>query len=882
MPRGRARAAAAAAAQASVPASNSSLPSFPLTANGIAQLKSRKHPSAPPVAVTLRVESLHRFLIDAKYQTITTVAAPIAADPDIQPDGAAADGSSSSNPAAHVPSPLDHSDSGYDAVLSDGSVRSKVLLSPSLTPLVEQGGLLPGTVVTCYDSCVRYDETVIGGAGFVLVRALKIRRRESEEEQRAAAAADVRWGSAEGSRERQPRPLISSRSYYLSLWNDGSLEWEPEAAPPAQPEEEKAEGQGGEEAQAVSVSGFHIHDHQESLITIIGAVSGDYTGSQTLIARVVSKSRVVHFGKVSSSAAAPFFFELLLLDATGTVKASVWNSLVSVYYRQLQVGQVVALSGFRLRGRQDKEEVELSINPYNPTGSIAVVQQSEWEVLEPPLPPVPFTLTGVEAARFVADGQHVDLCGVCVWCGPMQREYSRAHHQFYCHRFLLLADDGGSNSAVAVKLYANSQDAAVAALQTGDVLLITNAQTVTTRELSSSRDQRSVYAQSTQFSQLFRQQQLDSLDDDELRDRGRELAAWRDLVDWQHADWRSLWQWGVGMEPLLSKQPDAPLSICPVHELAAIAASLRFIQIRSLVVQGIITAINLLPAAYQLEEQEGEQALMEEQRQQGGARGRRGRRGRPAKRGRKAAQSPASNTAVADAAGAGSFSPPLPTSPGTTRLLELTVSDLNREHETRLSLCIPPVPYAAQGGNGSVAFDMSSPQARRRSLPSPASLPPALSVLLQLLPSDSVSLKEVEQALAGFIPKRKHGRPPGKRAATEAAIASSQPLPSRVTRSQAGLRAHSQEPARGRRKRPGQERKEQEEEVERKQQQPQPEMDAQTRERLTQSACAALLQDRHVLLSVALYRSAHESVEASVSSILSISAEQDEEEQKAG
>ena len=83
--------------------------------------------------------------------------------------------------------------------------------------------------------------------------------------------------------------------------------------------------------------------------------------------------------------------------------------MVPRYYAALQVGQVVAVEGFKLRGHSDRDEVELMVNPYNPEGVIHVVEREQYEALDPPVPGVPVTLRGLRGLREVADSQHVDL-----------------------------------------------------------------------------------------------------------------------------------------------------------------------------------------------------------------------------------------------------------------------------------------------------------------------------------------------------------------------------------------------------------------------------------------------------------------------------------------
>lgn len=72
-----------------------------------------------------------------------------------------------------------------------------------------------------------------------------------------------------------------------------------------------------------------------------------------LTGRVVSKSRIVHFGKSSSGSGGgqghPYFFEFLFQDDSGTVKVTVWNSAARRWYNTFGLGDVVKLTGFKIK-----------------------------------------------------------------------------------------------------------------------------------------------------------------------------------------------------------------------------------------------------------------------------------------------------------------------------------------------------------------------------------------------------------------------------------------------------------------------------------------------------------------------------------------------------
>ena len=746
---------------------STSSPDSSLTQNGVSLLKSRRHTGQPAVTATLRVLSVHRFLVDAQYVNITNIAAPVAPDPDppspslsSQPSqpGLPAPTSSHFHPSLLSPPPsssppplppLPSSDSGYDVVLGDSERKTKCLLAPSFSSLVERGGLFPGSIVTVYDCVRRFDETVVGGQGFVVIRGMKVRdrgRAVTLDGGGIAGDAAEQWASAEGSKEREHRPLLSSRSFYLNLWHDDSLDLP--APPPLPP---------------ASTAPLDLDDANLHLITIVGALAGDYKGNETLLCRVSGKSRLIRFGKsymtgaltVGGVNAAPFMFEMLLIDATGCLKAAVWNSLASQMYSHLHVGQVLAISQFRHRHHADTDEVELSLNPSHPAATIHIVPAASYATLSPPVPVVPYSMVRLWEMRSLPDKKHADVMCEVGWAGRMEREWSRQYRQFFCYRWLLL-QDGTADQSLAVKLYCNSQDAQVAGVVRGEVVLVTSLQLTTTREMIDSRE-RSVYAQTTQFSRLTREAELQNSDHSRLADQLQKLQQWRSSRHSSAPPLPSMWQWDVSFVSWESKHSaDGRVVVTPVSELRQLRDELRFMQHKTLLVQGVITDVQLMPAGLKLQGQDemdgqGDQPIAEQPAKK--------RVGRPRKR-----QQP--NGSLSSPA---STSIPIPTANGTSPLLQFQLSDLNYEHHVRVQLTDRPVPYALVGGEGSalhvyraIAADAEAAIAR---------LPAVVRRLLELLPATAVNGEEVERVVTAFSSpapaaqqpdQRKPGRPRGR------------------------------------------------------------------------------------------------------------------------
>ena len=732
--------------------------------------------------------SVHRFLIDAQYVNITNIAAPVASDPDppspLLSSQLSQPGPPSSTSTSYFHSSLSHSfsstfspplpssDSGYDVVLGDGEFKTKCLLAPSFSPLVEQGGLLPGSIVTVYDCVRRFDETVVGGQGFVVVRGMTVRDRGRTATLNgggAAVDATEQWASPEGSKEREYRPLLSSRSFYLNLWHDDSLDLpSPAPLPPA------------------PASAFDLDNPKLQLITIVGALAGDYKGSEMLLCRVSGKSRLIRFGKLYIGAPtggggnpAPFMFEMLLIDATGCLKAAVWNSLASQMYGRLHVGQVLAISQFRHRHHADTDEVELSLNPSHPAATIHIVPPAQYATLSPPVPIVPYSMVRLWEMRSLPDKKHADVMCEVGWVGRMEREWSRQYRQYFCYRWLLL-QDGTAAQSLAVKLYCNSQDEQVASVRRGEVVLVTSLQLTTTREMIDSR-QRSAYAQTTQFSQVTREADLQNSDDTRLTDQLQQLQQWRSSRPASMSPLPSMWQWDVTYVSWENKHStDGRVVVTPVSEFRQLKDELRFMQHKTLLVQGVITDVQLMPAGLKVAGEDDTGAAAESTVEQPAKK----RGGRPRKRphvnGLPSASPPSASPPPATAT---STSPVIPTVNATLPLLQFQLSDLNYEHHVRVQLTDRPVPYASVGAEGSalhvhraIAEDAEAAIAR---------LPAVVLGLLELLPATAINGEEVERIVSAFNPAAPPQPPPQRKASRargKTARSKSQPPPPTQTR----------------------------------------------------------------------------------------------------
>jgi hypothetical protein len=66
-----------------------------------------------------------------------------------------------------------------------------------------------------------------------------------------------------------------------------------------------------------------------------------------LVARITSKSRIVHYGTPTASHKYPIFLSLTVSDRSGSVPVVLWNELAIQYFRVLELNQVVVFTQYK-------------------------------------------------------------------------------------------------------------------------------------------------------------------------------------------------------------------------------------------------------------------------------------------------------------------------------------------------------------------------------------------------------------------------------------------------------------------------------------------------------------------------------------------------------
>ena len=269
----------------------------------------------------------------------------------------------------------------FDIVISDGRYKTKCLLSTSLNCLVYEHKLRKNSIVTVSEYSSLIDEKSLEQTPYVILQRIEVVdfAPENTEDQ---AEGDIEFCDHATPNEKQEKPLAASRGYYLPLWNDEDYfgaKWlsDPNLTP------------SNPITHAITI--FDLDSFWKVLSRPFPA----------LIGRIVSKSRLNHYGKATDDKRKyPYQAYLELEDRTGTVSVCIWSSFCVLLYNYLQVGDILAILNYRVARKfgprsnavyntSPSASIEVSVNPTNPTAEVYKLAPRElgpaWK-----LPDVPY------------------------------------------------------------------------------------------------------------------------------------------------------------------------------------------------------------------------------------------------------------------------------------------------------------------------------------------------------------------------------------------------------------------------------------------------------------------------------------------------------------
>lgn len=312
-----------------------------LTVGSISRLKTAADRRGAQNHFTVRVLDIYRYIIDSRFPS----------EANNQPDGDA-----------------------FDVVITDGRLKAKCLLHPSFNTLVYSNTLHKDSVISISECWLCRCEGIMDAQAFVILRGLEVIGCTVDE---GPSELEIEFCEDSTENEKDQVPLGSYRGYYLPLWNDqdpfGSI-WN------RNPD-------------------LQLKKRIDKIITIAEldmfwqTISRPYP---VLVARVVAKSRLNHYGK-SSDNKAKFPYQALLdiEDRTATASVCLWNSCCPLLYRSLHMGDVVIIANYGVSrklsqrsktvyGGSISTQIEVSINSSNPKGEVYKLECADisplWEI----------------------------------------------------------------------------------------------------------------------------------------------------------------------------------------------------------------------------------------------------------------------------------------------------------------------------------------------------------------------------------------------------------------------------------------------------------------------------------------------------------------------
>lgn len=268
----------------------------------------------------------------------------------------------------------------FDIVITDGRCKTKCLLSPSLNFLVYQHKLRKNSIVSITACSSLIDEESLEQVPYVILQGIEI--LNSAPATTSDPEEDIPFCENATANEKQELPLAASRGYYLPLWNDEDYS-------------------GSKWLRDPELTLTHPITNAITILDLDSFWKALQRPYPALIGRIVSKTRINHYGKSSDDKVRyPYQAYFELEDRTGTVSVCIWNSFCVLLYNYLQVGDIVAILNYRV-GRKfapksnavyntsDAVKIEISVNPSNPMGQVYKIAPEdvspEWR-----LPVVPY------------------------------------------------------------------------------------------------------------------------------------------------------------------------------------------------------------------------------------------------------------------------------------------------------------------------------------------------------------------------------------------------------------------------------------------------------------------------------------------------------------
>lgn len=255
----------------------------------------------------------------------------------------------------------------FDVIVSGMSNKMKCLLHPNLNNLVYRGLIATKSFILVKDFDIHYKDTDLMPEKIMILKNIEVLEFQFS-------------GNTQPNRikvlknNRKQLPLTTSRNYYLPFYNN-----------------EDFYGTNWKEVKRHPLKKVARND-VKSAINIQDLARSGGTARNPVCGTVIAKSKLKHFGKTNDKKGKyPYTFCMEIEQNGWTCCVSFWNNTCLSYFRRINVGDHVLVRNYRYKKRYtqrtntvykgEDSNVELSINPTNPEGTIESLQEDISTVL---------------------------------------------------------------------------------------------------------------------------------------------------------------------------------------------------------------------------------------------------------------------------------------------------------------------------------------------------------------------------------------------------------------------------------------------------------------------------------------------------------------------
>ena len=395
----------------------------------------------------------------------------------------------------HLGHANDPSCEGYDVILTDGQCLSKALVDKGDNPLMQKQIVVPGCKINILSLSQQSNVGNDSSGSFFQPVISKLSVVSSPVDNRQMEPAFAKLRSSEEYAACLGRPLFSHRRYYCTMWSsmDPPMEYIP-----AYPDS------------TLPTTADLMLKHTPLSEVVRGVSSTASVCYSSVVGRVLTKSGVIHYAKPTDqySSPYPFQFYVELCDGTRSVPAVFWNGNCLKWYREVHVGDVLAVSRFtvrdvqdarastynrltQLRHSSDSHQVELNLNcDRSPLAEIRKVSEDDVPS-SVHLPEMSVDVNYISAVLKAEEPVMGAVGGVVSYVSRLERTHrlnappgvlpgrppppqDRKILPFVQYRWVALVDPS-SSSPLLVQVTSCSQPEEFAQIVVGRVLVITNA-----------------------------------------------------------------------------------------------------------------------------------------------------------------------------------------------------------------------------------------------------------------------------------------------------------------------------------------------------------------------------------------------------------------------